>query len=161
MVMETWVMTFLYVAMGSTADTSMLGNASILRTARLLRLSRLFRMARLVRMIPELLIMIKAIFAATRSVCFTLMLLGIVVYVFGIAMVQTLKGTDVGSEYFNSVMRAAHTLILHGTLLDDVSSIFMAIESESALGVLLMYIFVVIAAITIMNMLIGVLCEVI
>merc|ERR1719163_2549413 len=102
MVLETWVMTFLYLALGSTTDTSILGNASILRTARLLRLSRLFRMARLVRMIPELLILIKAIFAAARSVCFTLMLLGIVIYAFAIALVQTLKGTGVGESNFSS-----------------------------------------------------------
>merc|ERR1719163_1281156 len=106
MVLETWVMTFLYLALGSTTDTSILGNASILRTARLLRLSRLFRMARLVRMIPELLILIKAIFAATRSVCFTMLLLGIVVYVFGIAMVQTLRETSSGEEFFSSVLHA-------------------------------------------------------
>jgi len=87
--------------------------------------------------------------------------LGIVIYVFGIALVQTLKGSDVGADYFSSVMHAATTLLLRGTFLDGISSLMADIEGESWLGMTLMYLFIVIGAVTIMNMLIGVLCEVI
>jgi len=134
---------------------------SILRMARLMRLSRLFRMARLLRYVPELLIMVKAIGAATRSVGFTLALLVIALYVFGIAFTQTLKQTQVGADKFNGVAMSMHNLFVHGTLMDDISGVMADLEKESLTGLMLLYVFVIVSAVTIMNMLIGVLCEVI
>jgi len=81
MVMETWVLTIV-MAFAATGQGGGLGGASILRLFRLLRLSR---MARMLRSMPELLIMIKGIVAATRAVMFTLLLLLGIMYVFGIA----------------------------------------------------------------------------
>ena len=51
-------------------------------------------------MVPELLILVKAIAAAMRSVGFTLLLLVIVLYVFGIGFTQLLRGSLVGSDTF-------------------------------------------------------------
>eukprot|EP00931_Biecheleriopsis_adriatica_P059267 TRINITY_DN35437_c0_g1_i1.p1 TRINITY_DN35437_c0_g1~~TRINITY_DN35437_c0_g1_i1.p1 ORF type:complete len:304 (-),score=53.62 TRINITY_DN35437_c0_g1_i1:132-1043(-) len=118
-------------------------------------------MMRLLRIVPELLIMVKAILAATRTVCFTLALLLIVVYVFAIAFKQILKGTDVGDELFSSMTLSMHTLIMHGAFLDSISDVMNAMRKESYLAFALMYVEVIASAVTIMNMLIGVLCEVI
>eukprot|EP00419_Tripos_fusus_P050768 CAMPEP_0172840548 /NCGR_PEP_ID=MMETSP1075-20121228/29406_1 /TAXON_ID=2916 /ORGANISM="Ceratium fusus, Strain PA161109" /LENGTH=63 /DNA_ID=CAMNT_0013684405 /DNA_START=154 /DNA_END=342 /DNA_ORIENTATION=+ len=63
-------MTTVMLVMGGDGAVG-LGNASILRMARLLRLTRLFRMARLLRAMPELLILVKGMAAAMRSVVFT------------------------------------------------------------------------------------------
>jgi hypothetical protein len=161
MVLETWVLTIIIYMTSPQVGSGLGGNAAILRVARLFRLSRLFRMARLVKLVPELLIMVKAIVAAARSVFFTLCLLGIIVYVFGIAMVQTMRKTNVGEEYFGSVFESANTLVLYGTLLDEISGLMHAVQSESGFGMFLLYVFVALAALTMMNMLIGVLCEVI
>ncbi|CAE7681202.1 scn4aa [Symbiodinium sp. CCMP2592] len=163
MVAETWVMNIVVLAMaGSGGGTNIFGDASILRIARLLRLTRLLRMARLIRFFPELLIMVKAIWSAARSVGFTLILLGICLYVFAIAFKTALVGTAVGDKYFKHVPGAMHSLLLQGTLLDSVSEMLnMMIETEEYLGLGLMYFFMIVSAITIMNMLIGVLCEVI
>lgn len=138
-----------------------MSNMSLLRMARLMRLSRLFRMARLLRMVPELLIMVKAISAATRSVFFTLALLLIVLYVFGIAFTQTLKETEVGTAFFASVPDSMQTLVTQGTLLDNITDLMDMLRATDWFSVLLMYVFIVLSAVTVMNMLIGVLCEVI
>merc|ERR1719413_349483 len=99
MFLETWVMTAVMLALGGGGSGGM-GDASILRMARLLRLSRMARMARLLRAMPELMILIKGIAAATRSVFFTLALLCLLMYVFAIMFTQLMVETEVGEEYF-------------------------------------------------------------
>ncbi|CAJ1449843.1 unnamed protein product [Effrenium voratum] len=161
MVAETWVMNIIIIFMASAGGSNFLGDASILRVARLMRLTRLLRMARLIRMVPELLIMVKAVASAARSVGFTLILLGICLYVFAIAFRAMLDGTNVGATYFPNVALSMHSLFMHGTFLDSISEVFTALLQESAIGFAMLYIFVIMSAVTIMNMLIGVLCEVI
>ncbi|CAJ1455286.1 unnamed protein product [Effrenium voratum] len=162
MVAETWVMNLIILTMASAAGASnFLGDAAILRIARLMRLTRLLRMARLIRMVPELLIMVKAVASAARSVGFTLILLGICLYVFAIAFRAVLDGTQVGATYFPNVAVAMHSLFVHGTFLDNIAELFKQMKEQSAIGFSLLYVFVIMSAVTIMNMLIGVLCEVI
>merc|ERR1719410_1125703 len=98
----------------------MFGNASILRLARLLRLTRMARMARLLRAMPELLIMVKGMVAALRSVSFTLVLLLMILYVFGITFVQLCDKSPCAS-LFPDVLAAIHILLLRGALMDDMS----------------------------------------
>eukprot|EP00434_Breviolum_minutum_P043275 symbB.v1.2.038570.t1/scaffold5948.1/size22232/2 len=162
MVAETWVMNIVILSMASASGAgNVLGDASILRVFRLLRLTRLLRMARLIRMVPELLIMVKAVASAARSVGFTLILLGICLYVFAIAFRAILEDTTVGNNYFRNVPLSMHSLFMHGTFLDSVSDLMDEMLSDSPFGFGLMYIFIIMSAVTIMNMLIGVLCEVI
>merc|ERR1719331_2215743 len=94
-----------------------LGNASLLRVARLLRLTRMARMARLLRAMPELLILIKGMVAAMRSVFFTLILLCLMTYCFGIMFTQLMAETELGNPYtdpkgiFSTVPLSMHTLL--------------------------------------------------
>jgi len=157
---ETWVMTGVLLLTGGAGGGG-LGNASMLRMARLLRLSRMARMARLFRAMPELLILVKGMGAAMRSVFFVLCLLMIVMYVFAIVFRQLTDGTQVGSEYFNSVPQAMHSLLLHGTLLDAVGDRVNELMEVSFVLVGVFYLFVLLSALTVLNMLIGVLCEVV
>jgi len=162
MILETWVMTTILFFTGEGSSSGLLGNASILRLARLMRLSRLFRMVRLLRMVPELLILVKAIAAAMRSVGFTLLLLVIVLYIFGIGFTQLLRGSDLGKSNFPGVLISMQSLFLHGTLLDSISELVAEfIDQEQFLALVLLYAFLILSAITITNMLIGVICEVI
>lgn len=138
-----------------------MGNASILRMARLLRLSRMARMARLLRAMPELLILIKGMVAAIRSVFFTLALLMLVLYVYAIAFVQLTGGTQVGFTYFNTVPEAMHTLLLDGAFMDGLGERAKQLLEEGLVYLFLFYSFVLVASLTVLNMLIGVLCEVI
>jgi len=160
MFLETWVMTAVMLAAGG-GEGAGLGDASILRMARLLRLSRMARMARLFRAMPELLILIKGIVAAMRSVLITLFLLFILMYVFGIAFTQLMAGKPEVELLFGTVVRSMHTLLLNGTLLDGVGDVVKALGNESWIFVVVFYIFVLLSALTVMNMLIGVLCEIV
>jgi len=161
MIMENWVMSLILLITGG-GETGILSNAGVLRLARLMRLTRLLRMARLLRMVPELLILVKAIAAAMRSVGFTLVLLVIVLYVFGIGFTQILKGSVLGSDNFPGVLISMQSLFLHCTLLDSISDLVAEfINQEQYFALALLYSFLILSAITIANMLIGVICEVI
>jgi len=109
---------------------------------------------------PELLILVKGIVAATYSVFLTLSLLTIVTYVFGIAFRQLLDNT-VLEEMFPSVLATMHMLLLNGALVDNIGKIVDALGNISGFYVFLFYVYILIAATTLMNMLIGILCEVV
>mmetsp|Transcript_66191 Transcript_66191/g.186386 ORF Transcript_66191/g.186386 Transcript_66191/m.186386 type:complete len:631 (-) Transcript_66191:241-2133(-) len=160
MVLETWVMSIVLLATG-TAGGGGMGNASLLRMARLLRLSRMARMARLFRALPELLILIKGMASAMKSVFFTLCLMTILVYVFAIGFRQLTDGTTVGFDYFSSVPASMHTLLLDGSLMDNPGVLIFRLSDESVVLAAFFYIFILFAALTLCNMLIGVLCEVV
>jgi len=158
MVMETWVMGVVILAIGSGFSG---GNTGMLRLLRLLRLSRMARMAKLLHAFPELLILIKGMASATRSVFVTLLLLFMLIYLFSIAFRQLTDGSAVGSRYFPDMWVSMHTLWIDGTLLDGPGNVVSMLLDESLVFVLIFYVFVLLAALTVMNMLIGVLCEVV
>lgn len=162
MVMETWVMTLTMIALGGTGAGGGLGNASILRMARLARLSRMARMARLLRAMPELMILIKGIVAAMRSVFFTLCLLCLLLYVFAIAFTQlTVETEELGPTYFETVPMSMYTLLVYGTFMENLGFLLDEIGKESYVCSVIFLAFVLLSALTVMNMLIGVLCEVV
>merc|ERR1719478_1636219 len=117
MVLETWHMTIVMLATGAGSSGGM-GDASILRLLRLLRLTRMARMARLLRAMPELMILIKGMVVAMRSVFFTLCLLCVIIYLFSIAFRQLTDGLPIGTMYFRSVPDSMASLLLRGTLPD-------------------------------------------
>ncbi|CAE8649883.1 unnamed protein product, partial [Polarella glacialis] len=156
-VLETWAMALIALAIGAPIAF----DASILRLVRLLRLMRMMRMAKLLRAMPELMILIKGMAAATRSVIFTLILLVLVMYVFAIAFTQLTAGTPNGDRFFATVADSMYTLMVYGTLLDGIGSLLDALGQDSLAIASAFVVFVLIAALTLMNMLIGVLCEVV
>eukprot|EP00747_Dinoflagellata_sp_TGD_P146684 gnl/TRDRNA2_/TRDRNA2_176717_c2_seq2.p1 gnl/TRDRNA2_/TRDRNA2_176717_c2~~gnl/TRDRNA2_/TRDRNA2_176717_c2_seq2.p1 ORF type:complete len:580 (+),score=103.78 gnl/TRDRNA2_/TRDRNA2_176717_c2_seq2:66-1742(+) len=161
MVSETWVLTVVMVLMGGGGGKSPLGNASILRLLRLLRLSRLLRM---LRSMPELLILIKGMVSAGRSVLFTLCLLLIIIYIFAIALTQLTAGTPIGGKYFPGIPKSMVSLLLYGTFCDSLSTVTWEIGDPEQGGLVfacIFLIFVALSALMVMNMLIGVLCEVV
>merc|ERR1719487_2866143 len=120
MVLETWIFTIILVLFMPDGGSGGGGNAGIMRLARLLRLSRMARMGKLLRVMPELMIMIKGMKAATRSVFFTLVLLVVIMYVYAIAFVQLADGTEVGEKWFPAVPESMYTLLLYGVFLDNI-----------------------------------------
>merc|ERR1712178_1938 len=66
MILETWVMSIVFLSLGS--GSSLLVDASILRLVRMVKILRLSRLARLMRAVPEIIIFLKGIGAASRSV---------------------------------------------------------------------------------------------
>lgn len=161
MIAETWVMTFVLLALGISSGSG-LGNAGALRLIRLMRLARMARLARLLRSMPELLILIKGMIASARSVSFTVLLLLLILYVFAILFRQLTDGTAIGEEYFPSLTASANLLVICGVLFDNALEVQTRFVTDDAQHLLLCYfLFVLLATLTVMNMLIGVLCEVI
>jgi voltage-gated sodium channel len=159
MVIETWVLAVLLIFVLQSGGLSDFADVSVLRTFRILRLTRMARMVRLLRAMPELMILIRGMVAATRSVFFTLFLLFTIVYVFAIAFRQLLKGTG-NDDLFGSVPATFFTLLNEGTLPDFSPIVRLVGDVNPALAVL-MLIFILLSTLTVMNMLVGVLVEVV
>merc|ERR1712232_1008278 len=156
MVMETWV---LVIVQSQTGGKSPLGNTAMLRLLRLLRLSRLMRMlrsllrlSRLMRMLrspPELMILIKGMMSAMRSV-------------FYVAFCQMAVNTPtIGDTYFRNVAFGMYSLFIYATFLDDLSNLMDDLRNDKWPLVFLALVFICLASMTGMNMLVGVLCEVV
>lgn len=145
---------------------------------RLCRLARLSRLVRMLRSLPELMVMIKGMVKATSSVGYTLGLLMIVTYVFAIALrnlVPSAEDADAGEEkceslgengclethFFSSVPETMHNLIIFANFGDELADLMHMVQAQSWPCLVLSWIYVALASLTIMNMLIGVLCEVI
>eukprot|EP00929_Paragymnodinium_shiwhaense_P033304 TRINITY_DN18312_c0_g2_i1.p1 TRINITY_DN18312_c0_g2~~TRINITY_DN18312_c0_g2_i1.p1 ORF type:complete len:785 (-),score=129.14 TRINITY_DN18312_c0_g2_i1:190-2544(-) len=158
MVAETWLLTlvFAYLIGGESGGA----NGGVFRLLRLLRLSRMARMAKLLSAMPELLILVKGMAAAMRSVFFTLILQLIILYVFGIGFVVMTADSPL-EETFSSVPVAMHILLIKGTFIDNVGELIFEMAKEHIMALFLFYAFVLLSALTVMNMLIGVLCDVI
>jgi len=119
-------------------------------------------MAKLMRSVPEILILVKGMVAATRSVASTLCLLIIFMYIFAIVFTQQVGKIAGFEEPFGSMSMSMFTLLLSGTLLDDCTAmIHPMIVHGMYFEIVLMLIYILLSAFTVLNMLIGVLCEVV
>jgi uncharacterized membrane protein (GlpM family) len=157
MVMETWVLLVIMALAGG--GESPIGGTSILRLFRLLRLSRLSRM---LRSLPELMILIKGMVSAMKSVSYVMALLVLITYVFAIAFTQLAVGTEsIGEDFFANIAHSMYTLLVYATLLDNLADFTDAVRFEMWPLLVLAFVYIALAALTVMNMLIGVLCEVV
>mmetsp|Transcript_113929 Transcript_113929/g.317242 ORF Transcript_113929/g.317242 Transcript_113929/m.317242 type:complete len:648 (-) Transcript_113929:112-2055(-) len=159
MVMETWLMPLIFILSGAEGGSLPTG------PLRLLRLLRLTRMARLMRALPELLTMVKGMKVASRAVSSSLLMILLLVYVFAIVMHMLLKDEESVHEQFSSLPRCMWTLLMDGTLLDSTGAVLSNLVYQgrfhTSVAVLIFMFFVMLSAMTVMNMLVGVLCEVV
>merc|ERR1719440_2731180 len=151
-------MTVLFLFIGAESGAG--GNTGMLKLVRLTRLSRMARMARLLRAMPELMVLIKGMAVAMRSVLFTLILLAGIIYVFGIAFVHLTKDKEQGEVYFPTVGRAMNSLLLDGTL-PDQAPLVTDVGKEGWVYRIVILFYILFTSLTVMNMLVGVLCEVV
>mmetsp|Transcript_10498 Transcript_10498/g.23886 ORF Transcript_10498/g.23886 Transcript_10498/m.23886 type:complete len:671 (+) Transcript_10498:164-2176(+) len=161
MVVETWVMSLIILLLAGGSDGAAgIGQLSVFRIARLGKMFRMARMARILRSMPELVILVKGIGVAARSVFFTLLLLMIIIYVFAVGIRQVTDGTEIGRTYFSSVPTSMNSLLLRGILPDNAEMVYNMQEQDWWLWPLIMF-FILLASLTVMNMLVGVLVEVV
>jgi hypothetical protein len=113
------------------------------------------------RAVPELVTIFKGMFAATRSVSTMLILLILCMYIFAIIFKVQVGDHEELGEFFGTIPMGMWTLFLQGTLLDDITSVLNLILETSPAMTVFFLIFVIIASFMTMNMLIGILCEVI
>jgi len=158
MIFETWVLFTVSAVVGGQSRT---WPTNLLRLCRFARFSRSFRVARLLRSIPELTVITRGLLVVTRTVFFICVLLTVLVYVFAILFVQFARETDLNSEKrFDNVATAMLTLVLGG-LIPDMAPLTYTFAKENALFAALFLLFILFGFITIMNMLIGVLVQVV
>jgi voltage-gated sodium channel len=170
MLSETYVLAF--VASGGGMD-----QLSILR---LLRLLRITRMGKLMRFFPELQIIVRGMTAACRTVSCTAALLVMTLYVFSIIFTSVFhqgnisdedaesrceEGDAAGCAYmlFGSLGKSMRHLFIMGTILDDLTACTNTIRTAADSGIMMLVfmVFVLISSFTMLNMLIGILCEVV
>lgn len=173
MVTETYILAFVYSGKG-------MKQLSVLR---LLRLLRITRMGKLMRYFPDLQVILRGMLAAVRSVGCTAILLVLMLYVFSIIFTSVFHqgyyaddqlddicgdGSDESPQacayiIFGSLGKSMRHLFIMGTILDDITKCMNTIRGTSEwLSMLLVFIaFVIISSFTMLNMLIGILCEVV
>lgn len=159
MVLETWVLFFVSAVSRGGGSTGY--PTDLLRMVKLARLTRSVRVARVLRSVPELAVIMRGIMVVMRTVFLILMLLTSLLYVFGIIFVQIARDTELNENgEYKDVSSAMMTLVLGG-LIPDMAPTTYAIAGESWLFAAMFLIFVFLGCITIMNMLIGVLVQVV
>merc|ERR1719160_1414578 len=89
-------------------------------------------------------------------------LLVLITYVFAIAFTQLSVGTEsVGDDWFANISLSMYSLLIYATLLDDLIDFTDALRFSMPIVLALSFVYIALAALTVMNMLIGVLCEVV
>mmetsp|Transcript_44593 Transcript_44593/g.105730 ORF Transcript_44593/g.105730 Transcript_44593/m.105730 type:complete len:628 (-) Transcript_44593:92-1975(-) len=161
MVWETWVQVALYLALHLNEKSAFsLRSATIFRLFRLFRLFRVARMSRLLRSVPELSILVKGMGVAMRSMLVTLSILILVIYIFAIMFTQLMSDSEPLGGPFSTVPNAMNFML---------SQVLCGFDAEVLTRILkvgwpyyvLWLLFVLLASLTIMNMLIGILCDVV
>lgn len=159
MVSETWLITGVLLVMGEE-DSSSMGGLSILRIFRLVKILRMARLARLMSSFPELVVLLKGIKVALRTVTFFFLLWAIIIYIYAVVFKQITHGSAHGWKYFETVPQAMNTLLLNGLLPDFTAIVMELLLADPFLWPLIMS-FILFASVTMMNMLVGVLVEVV
>ncbi|CAK9071362.1 unnamed protein product, partial [Durusdinium trenchii] len=159
-VLDTWLVMILVLA-GGIEIGSGASMMTILRMLRMAKLCRLTRLARLLRAVPELVIIVKGIGFASRSVAIFFVFWTMITYAFAIAIRQLTENTDVGDLYFKSVPEAMNTLLLQGLFPESIDLLAAISGGETWYLWPLTVFFLAVVSLTVMYMLVGVLVEVV
>jgi hypothetical protein len=159
MAFETWLLSLLvWMTAGSLTTSS--SSTSILRVVRLFRMTRAARVARLLKTVPELMVIGRGVVIVARTVFVIMCLLLMIIYTFAIVFTQLAKGTHLESTICSDMLTTMSTLLLGG-ILPDFKPTTELMAAEDFFFALFFFLFVLLAYVTIMNMLIGVLVEVV
>lgn len=163
MMWETWALQLLFhygYASAQGDQQNVAHGAQGLRVLRLVRLVRVARATRLLKAAPELLILVKGIVAGLRSVIAVLLLLMLLIYVFAIMFTLNLANTEFGAGVFERVPQSMNTLLLQ-VLCGPDEEFMKALAAAHRVSYVWFLIFILFANLTMMNMLIGILCDVV
>jgi len=156
-VLEIWVMYIIWFCTGGQLTFSS-GPLTLLKVVRLCRTARIVR---LLRQFPELLVLIRGIGIALRSVFFTFVLLIVLTYVFSIGLKILTEGDpDVNDDFFPTVWIGVKNMLLWA-IVPDLEDKFETIKESGFLATVAFTIFIFLVSLTMLNMLVGVLVEVI
>jgi hypothetical protein len=169
MILDTWVIS---ISLKLLAGGN---NISIpVQPLRMLRLAKLTRMARLMKAFPELVTMIKGLIRSLRAISSSGILVALMVYTWSILLHMLLKdehqlNEDLHAEAkmnFETITDCMWILLMDGTLMLDNSAplmthlVFSKKFNEFLAGIFFVT-YCVLSALLILQMLIGVLCDVV
>eukprot|EP00746_Dinoflagellata_sp_MGD_P141622 gnl/MRDRNA2_/MRDRNA2_74702_c0_seq2.p1 gnl/MRDRNA2_/MRDRNA2_74702_c0~~gnl/MRDRNA2_/MRDRNA2_74702_c0_seq2.p1 ORF type:complete len:937 (+),score=101.82 gnl/MRDRNA2_/MRDRNA2_74702_c0_seq2:70-2811(+) len=154
MVIETWVLPLIGNA-GSGLE-----KLSVMRGIRLAKLFRIGRILHFLRWFPEMLLMVKSVIAAMRAVICTFGLLLMLLYCFAIIFMVRCRETGPCAEIFPGLAISMWKLLAHGAFIDDFTEFVEEVYQADPIVALLLLIFVGFSHLTVLNMLIGIICEV-
>jgi len=117
-------------------------------------------MTRLLRAVPELMIILRGLAFASRSVSVFIILWVMIIYVCAVLIRQLTNESQVGDAFFSTVPSSMNTLLLNGLFAQSANFINSATDMNPWMWPLLVP-FMVLVSITIMYMLVGVLVDVI
>jgi len=126
----------------------------VLRTARIVRVARYM---------PELMILVKGLLVAARSVFFTMVLLLLITYVFSIAFMQLSLADEQSqlTDLFPTMPQSVLTLIVY-CIMPDQKEFFDTVSGSNGerwfMGALVI-VYVLVGSLIVMNMLVGILVE--
>jgi len=167
MILDTWVLMPVLFLMGGGVQIPT-------QPLRMLRLFKLTRMARLMKSFPELVTMIKGLIRSLRAISSSMILVGLMVYVWAIMMHMLMKEETEfndalwaeGNLGFGTMTHCIWTLLMAGTLMLDGSTgvigvLLFSDKFNYVLGGFLFVLYALLSAMCILQMLIGVLCDVV
>jgi hypothetical protein len=158
MVWETWIIVALYLLFGSIGNGNTARGSRMLRILRLVRLVRVARTAKMVERFPVLMTLIRAMAQGFRAVLAVGGLLSLVVYVFALIFTMSLSGEAVFNGKFDTVPVSMKLLFLQVICGPD-SSLMNSLVDTSFVCLAVFILFLMCANFTLMNMLIGVVCD--
>lgn len=118
-------------------------------------------MVKLMSLMPEIVVLVRGIVVASRSVAFTLCVLLLTIYVFAVAFTQLCQNTRPGTLFFKDLGTSMLNLFFLGCFGDGLAEIAISLNDENFLILLLFLLFTIVCPLTIMNMLVGILVEVV
>lgn len=160
MVAETWLAPIIIVAADVDVTSGGIVDISFVKLLKLVKIMRLSRLAKLLRTVPELVIIMKGIGFAARSVFVFVLFWMIVIYMFAILLTELTRDYDVGIERFSTVLQSMNTLLLVGVIPDQTGIVNQMGDSTWYLWPIMVS-FVLLCSLTIMYMLVGVLVDVV
>eukprot|EP00930_Biecheleria_cincta_P012694 TRINITY_DN11691_c0_g2_i1.p1 TRINITY_DN11691_c0_g2~~TRINITY_DN11691_c0_g2_i1.p1 ORF type:complete len:551 (-),score=89.86 TRINITY_DN11691_c0_g2_i1:51-1703(-) len=161
MIWETWIQVAIFLmSSGNAHFYSGMRSASVFRLFRIFRLLRVSRLTRLLRAVPELLILVKSLGSGLRCMMVALSMLMILIYMFAIVFAESLAGTDEGGGLFESVPQGMNLMLVQ-VLCGFDADVFATMLNAGPVYYMLWLSYVFMASLSLMNILIGILCEVV
>mmetsp|Transcript_66794 Transcript_66794/g.186368 ORF Transcript_66794/g.186368 Transcript_66794/m.186368 type:complete len:587 (+) Transcript_66794:91-1851(+) len=153
-VFETWFVT----ALAAATPLKPPGGIRFVIVFRSMRVLKVLRLARLMRELPEVVVIVRGILIAVRAMGAVLSLLSFIIYIAAIVFRVLLEGTDLGDRRFGSVPKSMWTLLLECTLSGSKGvHVMLEAQAEHLAYALLLLLFVLLANVTMMGVLGGLL----
>jgi hypothetical protein len=157
LVVDTWMLAVIF-EVANTDSKGDVGNASFLKIIRACRMVRMARMVRLLRAMPELVVLIKGVAVAAKSVLFTGILLLCITYCFALILRMVTDDSDIGESYFRTVPKSMRTLLIAGCF-PDLDQHIIDMGASSIFLALLFVMYILLATFMLLNMLMGILID--